>query len=54
MFDRLGGYEDVNDADRLGRDPAMELRHRASRAVLDHLVGGANWYSVAGRVLLDF
>ena len=23
VFDRLGGYEDVNDADRLGRDPAM-------------------------------
>ena len=23
IFDRLGGYEDVNDADRLGRDPAM-------------------------------
>ena len=22
-FGRLGGYEDVNDADRLGRDPAM-------------------------------
>ena len=22
-FERLGGYEDVNDADRLGRDPAM-------------------------------
>ena len=21
-FGRLGGYEDVNDADRLGRDPA--------------------------------
>ena len=23
MFGRLAGYEDVNDADRLGRDPAM-------------------------------
>ena len=23
-FGRLGGYEDVNDADRLGRDPAMQ------------------------------
>ncbi len=23
IFGRLGGYEDVNDADRLGRDPAM-------------------------------
>jgi hypothetical protein len=22
-FGRLGGYEDVNDADRLGHDPAM-------------------------------
>jgi hypothetical protein len=23
IFGRLAGYEDVNDADRLGRDPAM-------------------------------
>ncbi len=23
VFGRLGGYEDVNDADHLGRDPAM-------------------------------
>ena len=23
LFGRLGGYDDVNDADRLGRDPAM-------------------------------
>ena len=23
VFGRLGGYEDVNDADRLGHDPAM-------------------------------
>ena len=23
VFARLGGYDDVNDADRLGRDPAM-------------------------------
>ena len=23
VFGRLGGYQDVNDADRLGRDPAM-------------------------------
>jgi len=23
VFGRLGGYEDVNDAGRLGRDPAM-------------------------------
>lgn len=23
VFGRLGGYEDVNDAERLGRDPAM-------------------------------
>lgn len=23
IFGRLGGYEDVNDAERLGRDPAM-------------------------------
>ena len=23
MFGRVAGYEDVNDADRLGRDPAM-------------------------------
>ena len=25
VFGRLGGYEDVNDADRLGRDPAMRV-----------------------------
>ena len=25
VFGRLGGYKDVNDADRLGRDPAMRL-----------------------------
>jgi len=23
VFGRLGGYEDVNDGDRVGRDPAM-------------------------------
>jgi hypothetical protein len=23
LFGRVGGYEDVNDAERLGRDPAM-------------------------------
>ncbi len=23
VFGRLGGYDDVNDVDRLGRDPAM-------------------------------
>ena len=23
VFGRLGGYEDVNDAERLGRDPAI-------------------------------
>ncbi len=23
LFGRLGGYDDVNDTDRLGRDPAM-------------------------------
>ena len=26
VFGRLAGYEDVNDAERLGRDPAMRLR----------------------------
>ena len=26
VFGRLGGYDDVNDADRLGRDPATGLR----------------------------
>src|SRR5947207_12159100 len=26
VFGRLAGYEDVNDADRLGRDPAMQPR----------------------------
>ena len=41
VFGRLAGYEDVNDAERLGRDPAMRAisavrvstvrRHRAAR-----------------------
>jgi len=26
VFGRLAGYEDVNDADRLSRDPAMRMR----------------------------
>jgi hypothetical protein len=34
VFGRLAGYEDVNDADRLGRDPAMRwiLGGKANRA----------------------
>ena len=28
VFGRLAGYEDVNDADRLGRDPATSLREK--------------------------
>jgi len=28
VFGRLGGYEDVNDADRLGRDPGHALDRR--------------------------
>lgn len=35
VFGRLAGYEDVNDADRLGRDPAMRWII-GGRAVLDH------------------
>jgi Transposase DDE domain group 1 len=35
MFGRLAGYEDVNDADRLGRDPAMRWIV-GGRAVMDH------------------
>src|SRR5437773_5999556 len=35
VFGRLAGYEDVNDADRLGRDPAMRWVV-GGRAVLDH------------------
>jgi len=34
VFGRLAGYEDVNDADRLGRDPAMRGLV-GGRAVLD-------------------
>jgi len=34
VFGRLGGYEDVNDADRLGRDPAM-------RWIVGYCGGGA-------------
>ncbi len=29
VFDRLGAFDDVNDADRLWRDPAMRCRHGA-------------------------
>ena len=29
VFGRLAGYEDVNDADRLGRDPAASQRSAA-------------------------
>ena len=35
VFGRLAGYEDVNDADRLGRDPAMRWVI-GGRAVMDH------------------
>jgi len=35
VFGRVAGYEDVNDADRLGRDPAMRGLV-GGRAVLDH------------------
>ena len=35
VFGRLAGYEDVNDADRLGRDPAMRWIV-GGRAVTDH------------------
>jgi len=35
VFGRLAGYEDVNDADRLGRDPAMRWVV-GGRAVLEH------------------
>ena len=31
VFGRLAGYEDVNDADRLGRDPAMRWSSAAAR-----------------------
>jgi len=34
VYGRLAGYEDVNDADRLGRDPATLLARR-SRITLD-------------------
>jgi hypothetical protein len=35
VFGRLAGYEDVNDADRLGRDPAVRWVF-GGRAVLEH------------------
>src|SRR2546426_12092564 len=35
VFGRLAGYEDVNDADRLGRDPAMRWIV-GGRAGMDH------------------
>ena len=33
VFGRLAGYEDVNDADRLGRDPANGASARARMVV---------------------
>ena len=30
---RLGGYEDVNDADRLGRDPAMRFPEKVAAPI---------------------
>lgn len=39
VFGRLGGYEDVNDADRLGHDPAMRW-----------IVGGRAVAKQAGRL----
>ena len=44
VFGRVAGYEDVNDADRLGRDPAMRwivggraATKQASSSALGHL-----------------
>src|SRR4051812_21163144 len=46
VFGRLAGYEDVNDADRLGRDPAMR-RIVGGRAVTQNAAfasqAGAIW-----------
>ena len=49
VFGRLGGYDDVNDADRLGRDPAMRWivggkaieRQAASTSQMETLRDGA-------------
>ena len=38
-FGRIGGYEDVNDADRLGHDPAMRW-----------IVGGAMFAEILERI----
>ena len=60
VFGRLGGYEDVNDAERLGRDPAMRwivggkavTRHAASTSQMGRfetelLATGANVEALA-------
>ena len=44
MYSRLAGYEDMNDAERLGRDPAMRMvtgrraseKQAASTSTLSH------------------
>ena len=42
-FGRLGGYDDVNDADRLGRDPAMIAGLLAARPSKDRPLPPARW-----------
>ena len=42
VFGRLAGYEDVNDADRLGRDPAMRWVV-GGRAVPEHAASTSQW-----------
>ena len=42
VFGRLAGYEDVNDADRLGRDPAMRWIV-GGRAVMERPRRRARW-----------
>ena len=43
VFGRLGGYDDVNDADRLGRDPAMRWVMSAARLSKDRPLPPARW-----------
>ena len=42
VFGRLGGYDDVNDADRLGRDPAMRWIV-GGKAIEDRPLPPARW-----------
>ena len=49
VFGRLAGYEDVNDAERLARDPAM--RAIVSREGLDRAAASSSQYPRVGFIV---